>query len=464
MAKSMKVVFVTSEAVPYAKTGGLADVAGTLPTYLEKLGIDTCIIMPMYKKYDAEKILELDVELNGIKKVEIFRKDRTYFVSSPEHFYRDGLYGTPAGDYPDNCERFTLFAKSVIALLDKIEFDIVHCHDWQTGLIPLLVRRNNISAKTVFTIHNLGYQGRFPKEKFPLLGIEWDYFDIEGIEYYGDMNFLKAGIIYSDIITTVSPNYAQEIQNYENGFGLDGVLRKYNHKLFGILNGIDYSTWNPETDALIYARYSDYEGKLKNKFELTNECLFEFARPLIGMVSRIAGQKGFDILLKALDDIMALDYNIIILGFGEEEYCQRLKKFEEAYPGRIIVSIKFDETLAHRIYAGSDFFLMPSKYEPCGLGQMISLRYGTVPVVHRTGGLADTVFQYDAAAGSGNGFLFESYSAESMIQALSQARTVYFMTDKFKNLSEVCMKYDYSWNRSARQYGELYNKLFIQKT
>ncbi len=455
----MKVAFVASEAVPYAKTGGLADVTGTLPVYLRDLGVETSIIMPMYKMIDVQKIMELKVELNGTVKVEVFKDKNTYLISCPDYFFREGLYGTPKGDYPDNCERFALFAKSVLGLLEKVEFDIVHCHDWQTGLIPLLARRANIKTKTVFTIHNLGYQGRFPKEKFPVLGIEWDYFNVEGVEFYGDINFLKAGILYSDIVTTVSPTYAQEIQTAEHGFGLDGVLKKFKHKVYGILNGIDYSIWNPEIDPLIYENYLDYEGKQKNKFELTNECVFDFNKPLIGMVSRIAGQKGFDILTKAFDDIMTLNYNFILLGFGEEQYCEKLLEFAHIYQGRIAINIKFDETLAHRIYAGSDFFLMPSSYEPCGLGQMISLKYGTVPIVHKTGGLADTVIQFDPAGTTGNGFLFESYSADSMVKALSHAYSVYQNRDVFRRLSENCMKFDFSWGRSAEKYKDIYKEL-----
>ncbi|MGQ9534189.1 MAG: glycogen synthase GlgA [bacterium] len=455
----MKVIFVTSEAVPYAKTGGLADVSGTLPKYLKQAGIETNVIMPKYKGIEAKKIMELDIEFLGKKKIGVFKDNDTYFLDYPEYFFRDGLYGTQSGDYPDNFERFTLFARCVIALLEELKFDIVHCHDWQTGLVPLYIKDNRLNFKTVFTIHNLGYQGRFPKEKFHLLGIGPKYFNPEAIEFYGDINFLKAGILYGDLITTVSPHYAEEIQTPEYGFGLEGVLKKVSGKLHGILNGIDYQIWNPENDALIYQPYKDFLGKQKNKLELTKECFLDYKKPLIGMVSRIAGQKGFDILIKVLDDIIALNFNFILLGLGEQHYCERLKKFADAYPGQVFINFNFDETFAHRIYAGSDFFLMPSRYEPCGLGQMISLRYGTIPIVHKVGGLVDTVVQFNANNLSGNGFLFEPYSPSALIEALKSAYDIYCRQEIFGRLSEVCMKYDFSWNKSAAQYKKLYERL-----
>lgn len=455
----MKVLFVTSEAVPYAKTGGLADVCGTLPKYLRDSGIDVSIILPFYKNIKAEKIFDLEVDFNGKKDISIFKDGIAYFVDYPEYFYRDGLYGTPSGDYDDNCERFTLFARAVVALIDKMKFDIVHCHDWQSGLVPLYIKKYGLNSKSVFTIHNLGYQGRFPKEKFPMLGIEWNYFTPEGIEFYGDVNFLKAGLIFSDLITTVSPTYAEEIQTSEFGFGLEGVLKKYSYKLYGVLNGIDYQIWNPEKDNLIYEPYVDYTGKKRNKMALTDELNLATKKPLIGMVSRIAGQKGFDILIKILDDIIAMNYTFALLGFGDKHYCEKLNKFAESYPGQISINIKFDEGLAHRIYAGCDFFLMPSRYEPCGLGQMISLRYGTVPVVHKTGGLADTVIQFNPHTLSGNGFVFDSYSPETLLESLKFAYTVYSREEVFAKLSENCMKYDFSWETSAREYKKLYQKI-----
>lgn len=457
----MKIAFVASEAVPYAKTGGLADVVGTLPKYLEKLGLSTAIILPRYRGIEGEEILKTEIDIAGEKEIKFYKKDNAYFIDYPDFFDRSGLYGTPTGDYPDNCERFTLFCKGALKLVEILKPDIVHCHDWQTGLLPLYIRRAGLKIKTVFTIHNLGYQGRFGSEKFNILGIEPEYFTPEGIEYYGGINLLKAGILYSDAVTTVSPTYANEIQSQEYGFGLDGVLRKEKNKLTGILNGIDYEVWNPQRDNLIYQCYNDYKGKQVNKIGITNECLFDYKRPLLGMVSRIAGQKGFDILIKVLDDIITLNYNFIFLGFGDEEYSQKLKTFERSYPNRVMVNIKFDETLAHRIYAGSDFFLMPSRYEPCGLGQMISLRYGTVPIVHKTGGLADTVFQFNPQDFSGNGFLFEVYSRDALFATLKTAYEIYCNSALFETLSENCMKYDFSWNRSASEYKKLYSRLLV---
>lgn len=455
----MKVAFVASEAVPYAKTGGLADVAGTLPLYLKKLGIETKIFLPKYKGISGTTFVK-DIEVDITKKyhVGIHKKDDFYFIDCPEFFLRDGIYGSEKGDYPDNCERFTLFCKAVSRYITEDEsFDIVHCNDWQSALIPLYLKFEKISVKTVFTIHNLGYQGLFPAEKFPLLGLARDYFTPESLEFYGKINFLKAGVLYSDIVTTVSENYAKEIQTPELGFGLDGVLRKRKESLFGIINGIDYKTWNPETDPLIYHLYNDYDGKQKNRSALIKEHDLKNSAPLLGIISRIAEQKGFDIIIDAFDSILDMGFNLIILGSGEEKYQKSLSTLASRYAGRVSLNIRFDNRLAHRIYAGSDFFLMPSRYEPCGLGQLISLRYGTVPVVRKTGGLADTIEEFDRRNNSGNGFLFEGYSVEEMLQALSKAYTLYDKEPRLlKALSEKCMGYDFSWEKSAVKYKELY--------
>ncbi len=455
----MKVAFVASEAIPYAKTGGLADVVGSLPLYLGKLGIKVHIYLPKYRGVKGLLIHKMQVSMGDTYDVGIYKLEDFFFVDYPPFFERKGLYGTEAGDFPDNFERFTLFCKAVAQVLTEADYDIVHCHDWQTALIPLYLLLDEKKTKSIFTIHNLGYQGKFPSAKFPLLGLEEEFFTAEGIEYYGEINFLKAGILYSDAVTTVSENYAREIQTPEFGFGLDGVLRRRKGDLYGIINGINYEIWNPETDGLIYEKYKDYAGKLKNKSCLAREFKIDDTKPLIGMVSRIAAQKGFDILVEALEPILALGFNIIVLGVGDEELHERLSELSQVYKNRLTIQIKFDNQLAHRIYAGSDFFLMPSAYEPCGLGQLISLRYGTVPVVHRTGGLADTVKEFNAAAMSGNGFLFEEYSSQDLVKVLARAKAVYSDQRLFKNLSEQCMRYDFSWNESARRYKNLYESL-----
>ena len=455
----MKIAIVSSEATPYAKTGGLADVVGALPKYLNELGINTTIFLPRYKGINGTFVKELRVEMQKTFHVKIFKQEDCYFIDYPEFFERADLYGTEKGDFPDNCERFILFCKAVTQLLSMEKYDIVHCHDWQSALIPLYIKLNKLSSKSVFTIHNLGYQGKFPASKFPLLGIGKNYFNPEGIEFYGDINFLKAGILYSDVVTTVSETYSQEIQTPELGFGLDGVLRKRSDNLYGIINGIDYHVWNPETDNLIYEHFNDFTGKTKNKIALTNECNLDSKRPLIGMISRIAQQKGFDILVKAFDEIIDVGFNFILLGFGEEHYYRKLKNFAEIYPHRISINIKFDNKLAHRIYAGSDFYLMPSMYEPCGLGQLISLRYGTLPIVRKTGGLADTVSEFNHKKMSGNGFLFEKYSSADLTQAVVKAYQAYCDQSIFEELSENCMKLNFSWTESARKYNGLYASL-----
>ncbi|MDH4210080.1 MAG: glycogen synthase GlgA [candidate division WOR-3 bacterium] len=452
----MKVVFIASEAVPFAKTGGLADVAGALPRSLVNSGIDTQIILPRYKGIGGKKEWSAHLKMAVDHRVDYYRQDNYIFIDNRDFYARDGLYGDSSGDFPDNCERFTFFCRAALKVLERESYDIVHCHDWQSGLVPLYMKSKRLKARSVFTIHNLGYQGKFSKDKFPILGIEKKYFSPGGLEFYGDVNFLKAGIVYADAVTTVSPNYAREIQTPELGFGLDGVLRTRANDLHGILNGIDYEQWNPSSDKLLYEQYVDFDGKQRNKSRLCSDHGLDTNRPLIGVVSRIAGQKGFDILLCALDEIIKMGYNMIILGFGEESYHHKLLKLQDVYHGRLCVNIKFDNKLAHRIYAGSDFFLMPSKYEPCGLGQLISLRYGTVPIVRSTGGLADTVHEFDSENLSGNGFLFTEYSGRALASAAETARDVFRQAEKYRSLSESCMKYDFSWEESAKKYAQLY--------
>lgn len=455
----MKVAFVASEAVPHAKTGGLADVVGALPLYLKELSLETVVIMPRYRGIEGTLEQKMRVEMNGPIEVGIFRRDNFLFVDYPEFFDRDGLYGDTKGDFTDNCERFTLFCKAAAELIKADKYDIVHCHDWQSGLVPLYMQLSPSRAKSIFTIHNLGYQGKFPRNKFPLLGLHQKYFTLQGLEFFGDINFLKAGIAYGDTITTVSETYAREVQTRELGFGLDGVLRTRAQDLHGIINGIDHAKWNPEIDDLLYEKYDDFNGKQKNKLSICEDSCLDRKRPLIGMVSRIAGQKGFDILVCAMDELMKIGFNMIILGFGEEIYHDKLKKLEHIYHGRLSVNLKFDNKLAHRIYGGSDFFLMPSMYEPCGLGQLISLRYGTVPIVRKTGGLADTVFEFEPDRMTGNGYLFTEYSGAALVASAKRAYRTFSDTDMFRRLSERCMRYNYSWQESAKKYQQLYSKL-----
>lgn len=455
----MRVVFVASESVPHAKTGGLADVVGALPHSLASVGIDAQIILPRYKGLGGKKEWSAQLKMDGNHCVDYYHQDKFIFIDHPDFYRRDGLYGDSSGDFADNCERFAFFCKAVMPVIERGSYDIVHCHDWQSGLVPLYMKVKRLKGRSIFTIHNLGYQGKFPKEKFPILGVERKHLSPAGLEFYGDISFLKAGIVYADSVTTVSPNYAREIQTPDLGFGLDEVLRTRAKDLHGILNGIDYGQWDPGSDRFLYEQYTDFGGKQRNKARLCSDHSLDPDKPLIGIVSRIAGQKGFDILLCALDEIIKIGCNMIILGYGEESYHHKLLRLQDVYHGRLCVNIKFDNKLAHRIYAGSDFFLMPSKYEPCGLGQLISLRYGTVPIVRSTGGLADTVFEFNSDTSRGNGFLFTDYSGEALASAVQTAYGVFEQSDIYRTLSENCMKYDFSWNESARKYAQLYTRL-----
>jgi len=456
----MKVALIASEAVPFAKTGGLADVAGALPRYFQSLGIEVALYLPKYRGIAADPAGDIELNLPGkTVKVGLYRRDNAFFIDYPEYFDRPGLYGTPAGDYPDNLDRFNLFNRAVVKMLLRDKVDIAHCHDWQSGLVPAFLKQEGSPVKTVFTIHNLGYQGRFPGFEFPKLGLAKEYFSPEGLEFYGDVNFLKSGIVYADKVTTVSENYAREIQTAELGFGLEGILHRRQSDLHGIINGLDYDLWDPAKDSAIYRPYNDYPGKLFNRLELIRECNIDRDKPLIGMVSRVAGQKGFDIFTEVFDEVIRMGFCFVLLGYGEEPYHVRLKEYESIYATQVSINLKFDDRLARRIYAGSDFFLMPSRYEPCGLGQLISLKYGSIPVVRKTGGLADTVHEYDPVTGEGNGFCFDEYSGRALLESLARAREIYRRPDWLQSLVDNCLRCDYSWTQSAIKYRDLYIKL-----
>lgn len=481
-----RILFVASEVTPFAKTGGLADVAGSLPEALASLGHQVFVVLPLYrsvkegafgiKPYDGA----LSVPFKGRQlKTGIFiakegRKVHFYFIQRDEFFDRSGLYGTPEGDYFDNAERFIYFSRAVLELSTSLGFqpDIVHCHDWQTGLVPVylksLYKSNAVfkQAKSVFTIHNLAYQGVFPKEMMTVGELPSELFSMSGLEYYGKMNFIKGGIVFSDIITTVSEKYAQEIQTTEFGYGMDGVLKERNTNIFGILNGVDYASWNPGSDPHIAAKYDRkaLSGKkickeeLKKIFKLNGPQDF----PVIGIISRLADQKGFDILSETLNDIMRLDLYLVILGTGDVRYEKQYAALAKKYPGRLGVKIAFDNVLAHKIEAGSDMFLMPSKYEPCGLNQMYSLRYGTIPIVRATGGLDDTIQRFDPDTGAGNGFKFVDYSPQALLEEVKRALVTYQDKKTWRVLIQKAMAMDFSWVRSAQKYNEIYDRAIKQ--
>src|SRR5207302_9420420 len=400
---------------------------------------------------------------------------RFYFVEYPEFFDRDALYGTAAGDYPDNAERFALFSRAVLEASKIIGVpQIFHCHDWQSALVPVLLRTIYAEdpafrdAGTVFTIHNIGYQGLFPPETLPLLMLPWDLFTMSKMEFFGQVNFLKGAIVYSDFITTVSRKYSQEIQTAEYGFGLEGVLRGRSASVTGILNGVDYDEWSPHTDKFIVAHYSpqDLSGKLKCKQDLL--ATFGIATvdpklPVIGIVSRFAAQKGFDLISQVADRLAREEMIVVALGAGDKAYEEMFLRLNKQFPNKIAVKVAYDNAIAHKIEAGSDMFLMPSRYEPCGLNQIYSLKYGTVPIVRATGGLDDTIEPWDARTGKGTGFKFTEYNGEALLKTIKEALHAYRDQTSWQALMRNGMNKDFSWNPSARAYGKIYEKVRLMR-
>ncbi|MBN1626331.1 MAG: glycogen synthase GlgA, partial [Deltaproteobacteria bacterium] len=455
MNENIKVLFLSSEVMPFAKTGGLADVAGSLPVALKHAGIDVRLVLPFYRIIRESpfknRMLISDLEVpfgERTLKADVFETSISedipvYLVKREDLFDRPGLYGNSKGDYYDNLERFSFFSHASLRTAQAAGFspDIIHCHDWQTGLVPALLKgpyrtSTGLSgAATVFTIHNMGYQGLFAPDKLAVTGLSGpQYFHSEGLEYWGNISLLKAGIVYADAVTTVSPTYAEEILNHEYGLGMEGVILSRRVSLYGILNGVDYDEWNPLKDIHISARYTRKAISLKKrcKRELIREVGLSpdlEEKPLIGMISRLDNQKGLDILIPVLDEIIGLDTGMVILGSGDEGMENALMKSAGMHPGRIAIHAGFNNPLAHRIMAGADIFLIPSRYEPCGLTQMYALKYGTVPVVRATGGLNDTIEQYDKRRSTGNGFKFVPYSSEALVTAVKQA--VELFKDKY---------------------------------
>jgi starch synthase len=483
MAQKLRVLFVASEGVPFAKTGGLADVVGTLPHALEEQGVEVKVLMPYYRMVREGKapttLIAEDLEMNlGLINHTFNLMAPTapgspfYFVERDEFYDRSQLYGIPRGDYFDNLERFAFFSGAVLPFCRALDFtpDVIHCHDWQSALVPVYLKKRwageagLAKAKTVFTIHNLAYQGLFPKEQYPLLGLDSSFFSIDGLEYYDKINLLKGGIICADAVTTVSQRYSQEIQTEEFGYGLEGVLRTRAEQLHGILNGVDYQDWSPETDSLIPAAFSpkDLKGKAANKaalieaFGLSKELA---EAPILAVISRLADQKGFDLLAEILPQLMKQKLMLVILGTGDEKYHRWLAAEAPKYKGKLGVNIAFDNKLAHLMEAGADMFLMPSRYEPCGLNQIYSMKYGTIPVVRETGGLADTVTPVGDPKTPGTGFVFSDYTPEAFLKAIHTALDAYANKDLWQRIMTHAMAQDFSWKVSARKYLELYKSL-----
>jgi starch synthase len=472
----IKILMLASEAAPFAKSGGLGDVVGSLPGALRENECDVRVLLPRYRNVDLSSLRRvydlLPVWIAGtLYQCSLYLAESGalfYFLECPQLYGRDGYYGDAAGDYPDNAIRFAVLSRAALAVARRVfRPDIIHCHDWQTGLVPAYLNTvfandpTYIGTRTLFTIHNLGYQGLFPKSVLPAIGLDRRVFHMNGLEFFGKVSCIKAGIVYSDAISTVSRRYALEIQTEEYGFGLDGVLSERSSKLYGIPNGVDYGNWNPETDPYIAAYYSvdDLSGKAACKQDLVREFGLPPAamkRPLAGVVSRLTPQKGTELIIEIIPELMSQDISLVLLGSGDAEYETALREASEAFPEHIAVRFGYDEAVAHKIEAGADMFLMPSQYEPCGLNQVYSLRYGTVPVVRATGGLDDTIEE-------GTGFKFREYSAQSLVAAISAASSAYQDKDAWKAMMRRGMRKDFSWRVSAAEYAGLYRKLLTAR-
>lgn len=463
----MNILLASSEAFPYSKSGGLADVMGALPAWLGKSNNKVNLVLPLHastrRKFilKMKKMAEFEVQVNwrkqycGLWKIE--EKNFTViFVENDYYFNRDNLYG-----YFDDGERYIFFSKAIAGLIPFLadKPDIVHCHDWQTAAAIIYIR----DIKRVFTIHNLNYQGRFSRDVFDqLLDLPPGYFNNEALEYYGDLNLMKGAIVFADHLTTVSPNYSSEIRTVYFGEGLQDLLEANSYKLTGILNGLDYNEYNPYTDRALYYNYkSSLELKAKNKEKLQEEVKLEKDRkkPLLTMVSRFTEQKGLDLLLYIIRSLLERDIQLIVHGNGDKYYEDQLSRFVAEYPHNFRLLLGFQEDLARKIYAGGDIFLMPSRFEPCGLSQMIAMRYGNIPLVREAGGLKDTVLPYNEYTGEGNGFSFANYNGEEFLQTIDYSLKIFADKERWKALYKAALKTRYSWEKSASQYLEIYKKL-----
>jgi starch synthase len=474
--ESMRILFVASEGLPFSKTGGLADVVEALPKALVAAGHEVAVVLPRYRGTKATAVVMPSVTIpigNRLRFPAVadgtsIAGVRYFFVDDPAYFDRDGIYGGAHGEYPDNAERYSEFCRTAIEISKHIwPADVFHCHDWQAALVPVLLRTvysDDPLVKdlpVVFTIHNMGYHGQFGKEVLERAGIPAPLFHPGGLEFFGKVNFLKGGLVYSDYLTTVSRRYAAEIQTPQYGYGLDGVVRSRADRLVGILNGVDYSAWNPESDPFITARYSarDLSGKHACKQDLLETFGLppqHLGRPVIGIVSRFADQKGFDLIAERAHQLMREDVALVVLGTGDRRYEDMFRALAAAYPDRAAARIAYDNALAHKVEAGADLFLMPSHYEPCGLNQIYSLKYGTVPVVRATGGLDDTVEAFDLEHGTGTGFKFEEYSGGAMMYAIRQALHHFADERIWKRIQLNGMGKDFSWKGPAAEYAKVY--------
>ena len=487
MEKNLKVAFVSAEVSPYAKLGEMADVAYSLPKHLSSLGMEVYLFMPKYRRPEIDSLpmelitSSLPVHLGDRKvKARVFKGEQgkydIYFIDNPKYFWRDQIYGTGSGAYLDNDERFIFFNRAVLEflLMRKMQHDIIHCNNWPTALIPVFLkthyskRKNFHGTATVLTLHNIAYQGEFPPDSLMTTGLNLKYFTPHYISLNGKFNFLKAGIMYADVLNTVSSSYRREILTKKHGLGLEEILSRRKDVFFSIRNGIDYEVWNPETDPFIATNYSRSNLDAKNacKKDLIKEfgLSISIKTPVIGIVSYMRTHKGFDILLDAMDELVRWDMALVILGLGEEQYENQLIEIQRKYPDKVAVRLEMNPSLIHKVAAGADIFLIPSLYEPCGLNQLYSFRYATVPVVRGTGGLEETVRPFHPGTLKGNGFVFKDYSSTAMLEALKEALKYYKKPVLWKQILSQGMMENFSWQSAAKRYVNLYrNALDIKR-
>ena len=486
MDQKISVVYVSSELSPLAKSGELADVAGSLPKYLVPRGLEVSVFLPKYRLPEIEALpqervlTDLVVPLGEKKiKAQVFKMKMAghdvFLIDNPSYFWRDGIYGTGKGEYLDNDERYIFFNRAVLEYLlkTKTPVDIIHCNSWQTALIPVFVKTHYAQkgrlkrAATLLTLHNVSYQGEFPPETLALTGLNWDFFSPTQLALNGRFNFLKAGILYSDVINTVSSSYKRDIQTRKHGFGLERILKSRNKDFYAVHNGADYQVWNPETDPHITANYSsgDLGPKKKCKQDLIDEfglCLDE-KEPVLGIFSYLTKHKGLDLLVEGLDELMSLGIGLAVLGQGDEKYEKKLEACQKKYPGKMAFRKDSLPSLAHKLMAGLDIFLMPSLYEPCGLNQLYAFRYGTVPVVRATGGLAETVKTFDEKNLSGNGFVFDEYTTAAFLKTLKRALDVYGKPEIWASIVKTGLEENFSWEKAAQRYHRLYLRAVEKK-
>jgi starch synthase len=478
----MRILMVTPEANPFARTGGLAEVVSALAYALTRLDHQVMVTMPLYRQvreaggtlFSTGHTLSIPLSFKNLP-AEVYQTELTpgltfYFIGQDALFNREGLYGTAYGDFEDNAERFIFFSRAVVEMIEtlQLEVDVCHCQEWQTGIVPVYLRTlyrdlpRLQKLPTLYTVHNVGYQGLFSSYDFPLTGLGWELLSPKALEFYGKINLMKGGLVYADLINTVSNRYREEILSPEYGFGLEGVLRERAADLFGVVEGVDYQRWDPTHDPFLPASYNldNLQGKKSCKEALLKHFDLDLPpeRPLLGMTTRLYERKGIDLVEGIMEELMALEVGFVLQGTGEERHQYLLQELSARYPGKIGLAISFTDELAHQIIAGTDIYLMPSRYEPCGLDQLYCLRYGTVPVVRATGGLDETIKQYDPAMGSGNGFKFDDCTPEACLQAVQEALALYEDRTAWQALMRQNMSLDFSWDKVAPSYVALYER------